>query len=65
MANKDFELTSEQAIEEVRSWEITGGGKREVVGAIFDQDEARAFLEWLCSDEAREIGRRLRESSDE
>lgn len=65
MANNNFELTANEAIEEVRSWESTGEGECEVVGAIFDQDEAVAFLEWLMSDEARAIGQRLRESSDE
>jgi hypothetical protein len=44
----------------VRSYPETNEGQSEIVGAIFDQDEARTFLEWLCSDEVRAIREQLR-----
>lgn len=64
MANKDFELTSEQFIERMRSPEASEG-EPEISGAIFDQDQARAFLEWACGPEGEALRQQLRESSDE
>ncbi|MBO0783318.1 MAG: hypothetical protein J2P37_31275 [Ktedonobacteraceae bacterium] len=62
---KNHDLSAQQAMDEIRSWgthpEQASQGESEIVGAIFDQDEARKFLEWLGSPEARAIGQRLRE----
>lgn len=62
MAKKDFELSAEQAIEEVSSW---GGnpatGESEVVGMITDQDEVLKLLQWMCNPERQALGKKSQE----
>lgn len=59
------DLSSEQAKDIVRAFPEQGGQEeQEIVGAIFDQDEALDFLKWLMSDEARAIAQQLREQQE-
>jgi hypothetical protein len=59
------ELSAEQAKNIVRSYpDAPQDGENEVVGAIFDQDEALTFLNWLCSPEARAIGQQIRDQRE-
>jgi ABC-type Fe3+ transport system substrate-binding protein len=58
--DKRYELSAEEARNVIRSYVKPDEEQPGIVGAIFDQDEALAFLQWLCSDEVQEIRKQLR-----
>jgi hypothetical protein len=56
---ESFELTAQEAIEILeRQMQATKQGakkgKKEIIGAIYDQDEAIKFLEWLTNPKRRQ-----------
>lgn len=57
---KSYELSAQEAMTMVRAYPEATKGESEIAGAIFDQDEARTFLQWLCGPEAQAIGAQLR-----
>ena len=51
-----YELSAEEAKDIIRTYpEGASGGNTQIAGVIFDQDEARALLEWLCGDEGQAL----------
>ena len=59
------ELTAEQVqmglLAEANQPTSTGNQEKDIVGVITDQQQVSKFIEWLGSEEARALGRKLRE----